>query len=101
MRQELGSGLRRYEDISILVAGILLTAVATPGSVTVMQLEQASRKHFTSSLWLGETSLPDQGADSLERDAHQPVGVDGIAHRAVIGLVLAEGSPKQHQILPS
>jgi hypothetical protein len=97
MRQELGSGLGRYEHVAVLITGILTPATAASGSAVVMQLEHASRNHVISSLGHGEPSLPDQGANSLERDPYQSVSVDGITHDVVIGLVLAKYGAEQHQ----
>ena len=97
MRQELGSGLGRYEHVAVLITGISAAAIAASGSAVVMQLEHASRNQVTSSLRQREPSVSDQGANSLERDPYQSVSVDGITHCAVIGLVLAKHGPEQHQ----
>ena len=97
MRQELGSGLGRYEHVAVLITGISAAAIAAPGTAVVMQLEHASRNHVTSSLRQREPSVSDQGANSLERDPYQSVSVDGITHCAVIGLVLAKHGAEQHQ----
>jgi hypothetical protein len=50
MRQELGSGLCRYEHIAVLITEISAPAIAASGSVVVMQLEHASRNHVTNGL---------------------------------------------------
>jgi hypothetical protein len=97
MRRELGSGLGRDEHVAVLIIGISAAAIAAPGTAVVMQLEHASRNHVISSLRHGEPSFRDQGANSLDRDPYQSVSVDGITHRAVIGLVLAKHGAEQHQ----
>jgi hypothetical protein len=90
MRQELGSGLSRHEHVAVLVPGIRAAAIGTAGSVVVVQLDHPSRSHVIGSLWHGEPSFPDQGANSLKRHPHLTISADGIPRRAVIGLVLAE-----------
>jgi hypothetical protein len=97
MRQKLGSGLCRYEHIAVLITEISAPAIAASGSVVVMQLEYASRNHVTNSLRQREPSVSDQGANSFERGPYQSVGVDGITHDAVIGLVLAKRGVEQYQ----
>lgn len=64
-----------------------------------MQLEHASRNHVTSNPWHGEPTFADQRANGLDRNPYQSVGFDGISHRAVIGLVLAEQGAEWYQSL--
>jgi hypothetical protein len=96
MRQELGSGLGRHQHVAVLITGISAAAIAASGSAVVMQPEHASRNHVISRLRHCKPSFDDQGANSLERDPYQSVSVDGITHRAVIGLVLAKHGAEQH-----
>jgi hypothetical protein len=97
MRYEVGSGFDRHQHVAVLVTGISAAAIATSSSAVVMQLEHASRNRVASSLRHGESSLRDQGANSLDRDPYQFVSVDRITHRSVIGLVLAKHGSEQHQ----
>jgi len=59
MRQELGSGLGRYEHVAVLITGISAAVIAASGSAVVTQLEHASRNHVISSLRHCEPSFPD------------------------------------------
>jgi hypothetical protein len=98
MRQELGSGLGRYDHVAVLITGISAPTIGASGSAVVMQLEHTSRNHVTSSLKHCEPSVSAQGANSLERDPYKSVSVDGITHCAVIGLVLAKHGAERYQL---
>ena len=100
MRQELGGGFGRHQNVAIHIGEILEAGIRTSRRIFMVQLERADGNRVIAGLCQNESSDVRERADCLEWHSDQSIITNRIPCRAVVRLILAESCTEQCHTAP-